>query len=277
MAEEAEDVLELDDEQVIDEQTEGDPPEDDENQEQEDGATDEDEGETYFGFEGEEGAAPVPESESSVIRGLRERNRELNERLKAVEAQKQPEQIEVGEEPTLEGCDYDEDRFKSEWSAYQARKAKADEQERKRQADREAQAKVWQQVETDYAADKASLNIPNFDEAEAEVAAVLPESHRALLLKSGKGAALVAALSQSPKTLEELSKLDPADAAMMIGELRSKVQMKKRARPNVDRPVKGNAASTSADKELERLEKEAERTGNRTPLIAYKRKLRKQA
>lgn len=267
MADKAEDVLELDDNQVVDE-PEVDEAEAEETDEQPSEAEPE---ETYYGFEGDEGAAPVPESDNSVIRELRERNRELTARLKASEARSQPEQIEVGEKPTLESCDYDEERYEAELDAFKDRKAKAERLEKDREAEQEKQATQWREVQAAYDADKAGLNIPDFESAEAEVAAVLPESHRALLLKSGKGAALVAALSQSPKTLEDLSKLDPADAAMMIGELRSKVQMKTRARPNVDRPVRGNASAASADKELERLEKEAERTGDRTKLINWKR------
>lgn len=275
MADEADEVLDLDEDQVV--ETEGDEPEDQDTEEHDEADAEDEDGETVFSFGDDEGGAPPPESENSVIRELRAQNRELNARLKAAETRKQPEQIEVGEEPSLEGCDYDEDRFKTEWRAWESRKAQAAQLEAKRNEEREKQAAVWAQAQRTYEADKASLAIPNFDEAEAEVASVLPEEHRALLLKSGKGAALVAALSRSPTTLEELSKLDPADAAMMIGELRSKLQMNKRARPNPDRPLKGNAASTSADKELARLEKEADRTGDRTALIAYKRKLKSKA
>ena len=276
MADEANEVLELDEEQVLDEPEVEEP--EGGNTEEHAGADAKDEGgETVFTFGDDEGDAPSPESESSVIRELRERNRELNARLKAAETQKQPEQVEVGEKPSLESCEYDEERYETELDAWKDRKAKAERADAMRSEEREKQAAVWSKAQQTYEADKASLAIPNFDEAEAEVAAVLPEEHRALLLKSGKGAALVAALHRSPTTLEELSKLDPADAAMMIGELRSKLQMKTRARPNPDRPVKGNAASTNADKELARLEKEAERTGNRTEVIRYKRKLKSQA
>ena len=274
MADEAEDVLDLEEEQVIEDEVEDTEPE---NTEEPDEAEDIEQDETYFAFDDDEGAAPVPESESSVIRELRGRIRELTAEKKAWEAQKQPEQIEVGEKPTLESCEYDEERYEAELDAFKDRKVKAERLEAERNEEREKQAAVWEKTQADYEADKASLNLPDFDTAETEVAAVLPESHRALLLKSGKGAALVAALHRSPKTLEDLSKLDPADAAMMIGELRSKVQMKTRARPNPDRPVKGNAASTNADKELARLEKEAERTGDRTKLQEWKRQQRDRA
>ena len=273
MADETDEVLVLDEEQVI-EDVEGDEPDIDGTEEQEDGEPEE----TVFGFDGEEeGPAPDPESESSVIRELRAKYREAAAELKQLKTASQPEQIEVGEKPTLESCEYDEERFETELDDWKARKAKADSAAQKREEEREKQEKQWGEIHRAYEADKASLNIPNFEDAEAEVAAVLPEHTRALLLKSGKGAALVAALNRSPTTLEELSKLDPTDAAMMIGELRSKLKMTTRSRPSPDRPVRGNAASTSADKELARLEKEAERTGNRSKVIAYKRELRKQA
>jgi|GEM_PF-1967537 len=278
MADQADEVLELDEEQVI--EPEGEEPEDQDTEEQDGADADaEDEGrETYPSFgDQDEGDAPSPESESSVIRELRSRVRELTAEKKALETRKQPEQIEVGNKPSLESCEYDEERYETELDAWKDRKAKAERADAKRTEEREKQAEVWSKAQQSYEADKASLALPNFDEAEAEVAAALPEEHRALLLKSGKGAALVAALHRSPTTLEELSKLDPADAAMMIGELRSKLQMKTRSRPNPDRPVKGNAASTNADKELARLEKEAERTGNRTAVVQYKRKLKSKA
>ncbi|RPF70451.1 hypothetical protein [Aurantiacibacter spongiae] len=275
-----EDVLELDPEQEIDETEEAEPEDGEATENPDEDETEEQPEETYFGFDGEdEGAAPAPESESSVIRELRERNRELTAQLKAAETGKREEQIEVGPEPTIEddGIDYDAEKFAIAWREWNERKARAERQEQEKAKEREQEAAKWGEVQRAYETDKASLNIPNFDEAEAQVAAILPESHRALLLKSGKGAALVAALHRSPTTLEELSKLDPADAAMKIGELRSKVQMKTRARPQPDRPVKGNAAPTSADKELERLEKEAERTGDRTKVIRYKKELRSRA
>lgn len=273
MADEAEDdVLELNDE--IEEQ-EQDEPGDDDAQEDDDGSDDEEE--LYIGFGGDE-AAPASENESSVIRELRAKVRELTADKRKLEAGQQPEKIEVGDKPTLESCEYDEERYETELDSWKDRKAKAERQTEENRKREDAQAEEWAKVHRQYEADKASLNVPNFEEAEEEISATLPESHRALLLRSGKGAALIAALHRSPDKLEALSKLDPVGAAMMVGELRSQLKMEKRQRPNVDRPVKGNAApSGNADKQLARLEKEAARTGDRTELIRYKRELRKRA
>ena len=76
--------------------------------------------------------------------------------------------------------------------------------------------------------------------------------------------------------LVDLGAVGALGAAMMIGELRGKLTMERRKLPQPDRAITGTAPNGggSADKELARLEKEAERTGDRTKLIAYRRKLR---
>ena len=274
MADETAEVLELEDDQMLEDDPPVDTGPDDEEPDSGDDAPEESDGGDFIGFEGEE-AAPASDSESSTIRELRQRNRELTTEIKALRNGKAEEVVEVGERPTLESCDFDEDRYTAEYDAWRDRKAQAERVEAEAKERQGKQAEEWADLHRSYEADKASLNVPDFDEAEAEVAAVLPESTRALLLKSGKGAALVAALHRSPSKLEELSKLDPTDAALMIGELRSKLTMTKRSRPNPDRPVRGTAAPVNADKELARLEKEAERTGDRTRLINYKRSLKR--
>jgi hypothetical protein len=51
----------------------------------------------------------------------------------ALRAPKDPEAIVVGEKPTLESSEYDQDKFAADLEAYYERKRKADEQERKRE------------------------------------------------------------------------------------------------------------------------------------------------
>lgn len=270
MADDADEVLELDEVQEV---TEDDGPEGDDAEEQ-DG--EEPKGETFIGFEGEE-AAPASDEESSVIRELRRKLRDKDRELSDFRRGAQPERIEVGEKPTLESCDYDEERFEADLDAWKDRKAKADERERQVQQRRQVQEEAERSLRAGYEADKAKLGIEDFDEREGEVFAALPPDYDKLLLHSGKAAELIIALSNSPAKLEALSKTTPLEAAMMVGELRSKLQMRTRQAPQPDRPVRGNAPPANADKELARLEKEADRTGDRTALINYKRKLRDRA
>lgn len=275
MADDAEDVLELEDEapevEAKSEERDGesDPPADDE--------TEGDEPEvTVIGFEGDEDAAPASEGESSVIRELRRREREKDRRIRELEARiPQAPKVELGPEPSLESCEYDEDRFKVEWREWNARKAQAERVEQEAKERAETAEKAWAATVQAFEAEKTALGVSDFDDAEGEVQAKLPPQVQGLLLKSGKGAALVYALGRSPEKLEALSKLPLDEAAMMIGELRGKLKMEKRKIPAPDRKVTGTAPSASADKKLARLEEEAGRTGDRTKLIRYRKSLQR--
>ena len=273
MADDAEDILELEDGDVIEEQDEATPPD-------VDAETDEDgeDEETFIRFEGEDEdeAAPASESESSVIREMRRKLRETERELNNLrKGQAQPAKIEVGPKPTLESCDYDEEAFENRLDAWKAQKAKADAQEAEAEQAEERQRTEWTETVKTYQTAKAELALPGYDDAEAEVFSVLHQQVQALILRQKTAApALVYALSRSPAKLEELSKLNLADAAVMVGELKAKVKVEKRPKlPNPDKAVVGRTSNASGDKELKRLEREAERTGDRTALIRYRRQL----
>lgn len=272
MADGPEDVLELDDDQAL--------ADDEQDKKQATGEADEvDDGEApQFGFEGEEDeAAPASEKDSSVIRELRKRLRDVERENAGLRRDTAPKLIEVGEKPTLSACEYDEDRFEAELDAWNDRKAKRAEQDRQATERQQAETKRWDEIEQGYRSEVAKLNAPDFDEAEQEIAEALPREVMALILRT-KTPGLVLALRNSPGKLAELSKLNLADAALMLGELKGRLkQVGTRTPPNPDRPVRGNAPTTTADKELARLEKKAAETGDRTELIAYRRKLKSKA
>lgn len=275
-------VLELGPEDELDtEPAEGEEDEDqDEPGEPADEAEHDDEGdeptETLIGFEGEE-AAPASESDNSVIRELRRANRELAKRVAEQERGKAPEKVEVGSKPELEDFDYDQDRYDAALFDWRDRKAKAERADQERQDREKTERDAWQQRISAFEQAKTRLNVSDFDEAEAEVQAVLPPEIQAIVLHAEKSAELVYALGRNPAKLAELSKLDPLRAAMAVGKLEDKLTVTKRALPNPDRAVRGNAAPASADKQLAKLEKKAAQTGDRTEVIAYKRKLKSRA
>ena len=271
MADEAEDVLELDSELEVEEAEELDEGDGDE------AASDEsDDDETFVGFADEEEddeAAPASESESSVIRELRKANREKERRIAELERGVAPPKVELGPKPTLESCDFDEEAYDAKLLAWNEQKAKVKAQEAEAEAQAERQRVRWQSRAEAYNADRDALGVGGFDEVEAEVFAALPNSdYHALILLSEKPAALVAALHRSPAKLEELSKLNLAKAAMQIGRWERDIKVTKRKAPAPDRPVTGKAAA-SADKTLERLEREAAKTGDRTALIRYRKQM----
>lgn len=262
MADDTEEVLELDGDlelEVADD-------------EQPDGEVTDEEAEEVYGF-GDEGAAPAPEGESSVIRDLRKANRELAKKVSAFERNSRPQPVEIGPKPTLESSGYDEERFEADLLEWSAQKAKADRAEQEARERVEAERKSWEGIKTAYEQDKAALKVSGYADAEEEVFAALPEQHQALLMKSGKGAQLVVALSRNPEKLQALSEMNLADAAMEIGELRGKLQMTKRPALSPERRVTGNTGTGGGltDKRLAQLKAKAQQTGDYTEYYAAKR------
>jgi hypothetical protein len=268
MADSADDVLELDKELI-----EGSADEQDQDAGQTGGDDEGEDGQPFATF-GDE-AAPASESESSVIRELRRANRDAQRRIAELERSAQPKPIEIGEKPSLASCEYDEERFETELDDWKATVAAKKRQEAEASTRNETQAAQWTKRLEAYEADKSTVPVADYGDKEKDVFGALSSETQALLLMTDRPAALVYALSQSPDRLAKLSELNLAEAALMIGELKGKLQMGTRKPPAPDRDVRGNRSlAGGADKELARLEKEAERTGDRTNLIAYRKTLK---
>jgi hypothetical protein len=126
-----------------------------------------------------------------------------------------------------------------------------------------------------------ALKVKDYADAEAEVATTLkPDQLAAIIATAKNSAAVIYALGKHPDRLAQLKAIsNPLKLAYAVAELEKdlKVTTKKRAvEPDV--PVRGSAplAAGKASKELERLEKEAERTGDRTAIREYRERQRSQ-
>jgi hypothetical protein len=232
---------------------------------------------TIVAFEGEEPAEPEPEN--SVIRQIRAELKE--ERRRRIEAEKAaaPKEIEIGEKPTMASCEFDEERYEAELDAYKERKAAADRQT-ETQAEQSRKAnEAWQQDLAAFEAKKTGLEFEDRDEAIETVTASLPTQwHLPAIVKAAQDPALfLYALSKSPAKQAEIAKIeDPIKLAAAVARMEGAVKVTKgRKAPEPDRPLTGSGRMPSGpDKELEKLEKEAERNGgDRTKVIAYKAKL----
>jgi hypothetical protein len=196
--------------------------------------------------------------------------------LAEVERGSKTQPVDPGPKPTLEECEFDEDKFAEavlEWN----RKV---EDAKKPEIDRNAAAELqWRNERVRYTEDKAKLGYPDVDDAEETVKSVLsPEQQTVLVLATENPAKMMYALAKNPAKLAELaSERDffklAAKAARLEGQLKM-VKMKKAPPPDVPERGSGNVSRVSGDKALAALEKEAERTGDRTKVIAYKRKQR---
>jgi len=259
---EGEDVLDLVDEQEPDDQ-----PEDQE--------------EALIGFADEEGA---DEEETPVIKRLREQNRELAKKLRQRNAPQNddadPEPV-VPSRPSLADHDYDPDRYEAAMVAYD--QAKDDHREWERREDTRKSARNQQQDERARKVEqqKTALGVRDFDARAGEVKDRLSDAQLAILIEGADNPAqLIYALGRSPTRLEMLAGEDNmAKFAVMLGRLEKDIKVSKKAPPPPESGrVRGATASVSmGDKELERLEKEAERTGDRSKIIAYNRSKRQAA
>ncbi len=245
--------------------------------EAEQSAEDEDE---IVAIEGED-APSSGEADTGLVKHLRAQLREKAKEVETLRKQApQPQAIEVGEKPTLAGCDYDEEAYESQLDQWKARKAQAEEQARNAQQAQQQIAEAWSQELQSHHEKKAALKFRDVQEAEDVALASLSEVQQAVIVKAaGNSAMVIYTLGKHPAKLAELSKItDPIKLAVAVSQLEGKIKVTKRGGPpEPERIARGGAPVQGKDKELERLEKEADRTGDRSKLIAYRAKLKAQA
>lgn len=237
--------------------------------------------EVLVSFEGEEGAPPSSEGQDTgLVRHLRAELREKERLLKAREVQSAPKPIEVGEKPTMAGLDFDEEAFERELDAWKERKAEADKLNAEALRAQTQQLETWNKRVAEVDRQVAALNAKDFPSALDEVRAHFSEVQQVVLMRAPKNSANVTyALGKNPAKAAELAKIsDPIELAAELARLEGKLTVTKRnAPPPPEQIVRGSAPMAAGrDKQLERLEAEAERTGDRTKVAQYRHKLKTQ-
>jgi hypothetical protein len=278
--------LQEEEEQVADaeEPEEDESSEEDSSEEQDESQEDDDEEVvvTIGDEEPEEEVAEAPE----WVRELRKTNRELKKENKRLQQQTAPapaqEAIVLGEKPTFESVGYDEEEFETQLASWHERKRKIDDQAEQAKVEAAAHAKAWQATLDTYEEKKKSLNVSNYDEAEENVKDVLSQDQQSIILIGAKNPALVvAAVGRNTDKLKELSQItDPIKFAFAIGDMENKLKTSKAARPRTkpETKLKGSGAVTSSvEKTLERLEAEADKTGDRSKVIAFNKAQKQKA
>lgn len=269
-AEQVEDNEVIDDEQDIDDSQDD---EKDEDTEQDDSADDDvldfsfdDDGEDKDEFAGQ----PAPE----WVKEVRKENRELKRQLKQRESQQHEQQQALREKPTLDAHEYDSDAYEQDYAAWLSEKSQ-------HEAAVQAEQQKYQQYHERYKADVDAVRAkaPDYDEVESSVVDVLSEQKQGLLqMLVDNPAKVVYALGKnSPAQLERLSKLDDVQFTKQIVLLEQQMSSKTKSRnPNKPKPktheLEGAAGGTDA--KLAKLEADADRTNDRTALIAYRKQMK---
>jgi hypothetical protein len=255
--------------------------EDEQQGEQHEEALTEPEPETEIGF-GDEG--DVEADDTPLVRKLRDQLRQAQRQLKqgkvspADEGDPEPA---IPSRPSLEALEYDQDRFDAaleerdaavqahaEWKVRQA------DRDRARQRIADEQAKTVEQQ-------RKALGVSDYEARAAAVKDRLSDGQLAVLINGAENPAkLIYALGRSETKLEELAGIDNlARFAARVGQLERDVKVSKRTAPAPESRVRGATASvavTSSDKELAKLEAEADKTGDRSKVIQYRRQMRAQ-
>ena len=185
--------------------------------------------------------------------------------------------IVVGERPTLEDHEWDEEKHSEAVEAWVERKRQAAEQDQAGERVKKAQEEHNQKVYSEYREKAAQLKAPDFDEAEATVVAALPDLlGRAVLNYAGDPAKVVYALHKYPARLEALRKIsDPIMFMKSIWEMERNLKVttrKKPPEPESGTIQRGSAqASAGSDKVAEKLLADAQRSGNMDKYRAHMR------
>lgn len=240
-------------------------------------------GETIILIGDEEPSEQESETAPQWVRDLRKQNKEQAKRIKELEAKTAKPEEELGPRPKLDDpdIDYDEDKLYEAMDTWNKKKARID--DKKRQAeDRQRQDEArYSEKLTGYHERKTSLGVQNFESLEERVVEGLSDLQQSMIISATqKPEAVIAALGQHPRRLNELAKVeDPVEFIAEIVRLEMNVKTSVRKKPAPERKMSAptNGIRGASDRKLEELEKEAERTGDRTKVLDYKRGLRRAA
>lgn len=256
--------------------------EEEETETQEEESEEDDEVIVTIGEESSTSEEEEPEAKAEWLKELRKNYREAQRELKQLKEKANTETNHVpqlGKKPTLEDADYDSEVYETELAAWFERKQKHDEAEAKQKQEQEAQARDWQGRLDSYAKAKESLSVRDYDEAEFVIQENLSQVQQGLILQGAENPALVVyALGNNKAKVKELAGIkDPVKFAVAIGKIEAKMKVtSKKTPPSPEKTISGNAnLSGTVDSTLERLRKEADRTGDYSKVHEYNRQKRK--
>ena len=216
------------------------------------------------------------------VRELRKSNREKERKIRELEAKlnttaTETKPVALSAKPTLESCDYDSDEYEQKLAEWYEQKREYDAAEASVAAQRDAEAKAWQDKLDSYAKAKASLKVRDYDEAEATALDTFDVTQQGIVLQgSDNPALLIYAIGKSTKRAKELAAItDPVKFAFAVAKLETQLKVtNRRAATAPERTIttSGGRVSGSIDSQLERLRAEALKTGDLSKVMEYKRR-----
>lgn len=263
MADEPEDILDLDEEQ-IEQPDDPEAPENEEPEQPEDAGEDD----VLIGFGDDEIAA---EQETPTIRQMREALKDKDRRIKELQG-KVPAKV-LGPKPTMESLDFDEDKYDEAMAAWRALKAEVEAEQAPAHTNVVAVQEEFNGDLVEYATQKTKLARPDFDTAETVVTTKLDPAQQSVLVMASKNkAALIYALGKSPEKLDALASItNPIKLAIAVSDLERslKVQARRKA-PEPEPRMRGSTPKGGGSKAEARLAEVADKSGNASDLIKWR-------
>lgn len=218
------------------------------------------------------------------VRDLRKKNREDQRKIRELEAKLQQVQTpqaavpKLGAKPKLEDFDYDSGKYEAALDNWFSQKRQVEDfQSRVKQAEQQ-QMQEWQSRLDNYTQAKQKLKVRDFDDAEAAVQEALNQVQQGVLLQGAENPEMIVyALGKNPAKAKELGAIkDPVKFAFAIAKLEAQLKVQPRKTPPPPESAVRSTApiSGSVDSNLERLRSEAERTGDMSKVMAYRRQMR---
>jgi hypothetical protein len=236
------------------------------------------------------GEAPDPEEEEEArapdwVRDLRKeyrnekrRAKELEQKIEQLERGSAPQAQPLGQKPTLEGADYDTERYETELTSWYEKKREHDENQNVIQSQQKAVQKEWDTKLESYHTSKAELKVKDYEFAEDVVQDNLSVMQQGMIVQGADNPALVVyALGKNPKKAKEIASItDPVKFAFAVAKLETNLKVTKRkASSKPEKKISGTGRpSGSVDNTLDRLRADAEKTGDFSKVLQYKKQKR---
>lgn len=229
-----------------------------------------------------EGDEPEPEQEEEHaetpewVKEVRNHNRELNRKVKELEAQLvKPVEVVALKKPKLEEFDYDADKYDQAMLDYAAKKLKADDAENAKKREQEQAENEWKNRLESYEKSKTALRVKDFAEAEDTVKELFNPTQQGIIVNGADmPAELVYVIGRNPKRAKEFADIkDPVKFAFAVAKLEAKLKVERKGVPAPERKVvSGSGSAVAAMSNLDRAKEEARKTGNWDKYFEAKRK-----
>ena len=205
-------------------------------------------------------------------------NKQLKDQLAKLSSTGQAATVELGKKPSIEGADYDADLYEQQLTDWFDRKKTVEAQEQQVEADKRVQQDAWNATLATYGEHRKGLKVKDFEDAETVVQDELNNTQQGMILQGADNPALVVyALGKNPKKAKEIASIkDPIKFAFAVAKLETQLKVTNRkAGTKPEATITGKAQkSGTVDSTLERLRAAAEKTGDMSKVVAYKRSKR---